>query len=238
MLSLPHPLIFIFLIRRGILFSSLPDVSYNLCKSNRNLPDGCNGHSGDMMYTVMDCETTGLPRNWKAPISDLDNWPRMIQIAWARLDQEFHPIESRAFLIRPEGFAIPHEAQRVHGITTERAMAEGKPLGTALSEFADAVGQSKVIVAHNLRFDESVISAEYIRLNRVPPFGDKKRICTMVETAALCRLPGQYGFKWPSLSELHHFLFGTGFEEAHDAGADVAACADCFIELKRRHVFN
>lgn len=190
------------------------------------------------MYIVIDCETTGLPRNWKAPVTDLDNWPRMIQIAWARFDEQSQPIESRSFLIQPDGFTIPQEAQRVHGISTERAMADGKPLFAALSEFSDAVGNSEVIVAHNLRFDETVISAEYLRLNLVPPFGDKKRFCTMVGTTNLCRLPGQFGFKWPSLSELHHFLFGTGFEEAHDAGADVAACADCFLELRRRNFFG
>ena len=190
------------------------------------------------MYIVIDCETTGLPKNWKAPISDLDNWPRMIQIAWARYDEESRPVESRAFLIRPDGFTIPREAQRVHHISTERAMAEGKPLAAALQEFADAVGKSEVIVAHNIRFDESIISAEYLRLKLTPPFGDKKRICTMVGTKDFCRIQGQYGYKWPSLSELHHFLFATGFEEAHDAGADVAACADCFLELRRRRVFN
>ena len=59
----------------------------------------------------------------------------------------------------------------------------------------------------------------------------------MVGTTELCRIPGQFGYKWPSLSELHRFLFGTGYEEAHDAGADVAACADCFLELRRRRIF-
>jgi len=189
------------------------------------------------MYIVFDCETTGLPGNWKAPVTDLDNWPRMVQIAWARFDKDSNPVESLSFLIRPDGFTIPPEAQRVHGISTERAMTDGRPLFEALSEFSDAVGKSEVVVAHNLRFDESVISAEYLRLNLIPPFGGKRRICTMVGTTGLCRLPGQYGYKWPSLTELHRFLFGTGFEEAHDAGADVAACADCFLELRRRRVF-
>jgi DNA polymerase-3 subunit epsilon len=189
------------------------------------------------MYIVIDCETTGLPKNWRSPISDLDNWPRVIQIAWSRYDEASQHIESSAFLIQPDGFTIPREAQRVHGISTERAIAEGKPLGAALSEFAGAVGKSGVIVAHNLRFDESVISAEYLRGNLTPPFGKKKRICTMTGTTDFCRIPGQYGYKWPSLSELHRVLFGTGYEEAHDAGADVAACADCFLELKRRRVF-
>ena len=189
------------------------------------------------MYIVIDCETTGLPKNWRAPISSLDNWPRVVQVAWARYDKETRPLESRAFLVQPDGFTIPKEAQRVHRISTEQAKAEGKPLVTVLQEFADAVGKSEVVVAHNLRFDESVISAEYLRMKFDPPFGDKKRICTMVGTTELCRIPGQFGYKWPSLSELHRFLFGTGYEEAHDAGADVAACADCFLELKRRRVF-
>ncbi|MCX6741278.1 MAG: hypothetical protein NTY61_02675, partial [Candidatus Parcubacteria bacterium] len=34
-------------------------------------------------YLFFDTETTGLPKNWKAPIEDLDNWPRIVQIAWA-----------------------------------------------------------------------------------------------------------------------------------------------------------
>jgi len=190
------------------------------------------------MYIVIDCETTGLPKDWKAPVSDLDNWPRVIQLAWSRYDKESRPVESGMLLVQPEGFAIPKEAQRVHHISTERAAAEGRPLHEVLLRFAAAVGESEVVVAHNLRFDESVISAEFLRMGLVPPFKDKKRICTMTSTTNLCRLPGQYGYKWPSLSELYRVLFGTGYEEAHDAGADVAACADCFLELRRRHVFE
>lgn len=186
------------------------------------------------MYIVIDCETTGLPRNWKAPIEDVANWPRVIQIAWSRYDENMRNTETLSFLIRPEGFAIPPEAQHVHHISTERAAIEGKPLSQALSEFAAAVGKSEVVVAHNLRFDESVISAEYLRLGLAPPFENKKRVCTMLGTTDLCRIPGAYGYKWPSLSELHRALFGREFEEAHDAGADVAACANCFLELKRR----
>ncbi|MEJ2110160.1 MAG: 3'-5' exonuclease [Acidobacteriota bacterium] len=186
------------------------------------------------MYIVIDCETTGLPRNWKAPVSDIDNWPRVIQIAWSRYDKEFQNLEATGFLIQPNGFTIPPEAERVHRISTERALREGKPLEAALADFADAVDLSEVVVAHNLRFDESVLSAEYLRLNRKPPFGDKKRVCTMLGTTDFCRIPGAYGYKWPSLSELHQALFGKPFEEAHDAGADVSACASCFIELKRK----
>lgn len=34
------------------------------------------------MHIVLDCETTGLPRDWKAPAANVDNWPRIVQLAW------------------------------------------------------------------------------------------------------------------------------------------------------------
>jgi DNA polymerase III epsilon subunit-like protein len=190
------------------------------------------------MYLIIDCETTGLPRNWKAPVSDVANWPRTIQIAWSLFDRSDALLESAAHLVRPDGFTIPVDVQRIHGITTERALAEGKSLAVVLHEFGAAARRSEIIVAHNLRFDESVISAEFHRLQLKPPFAGKKRICTMMQSTDLCKIPGTYGYKWPTLSRLHRELFKCGYEEAHDAGADVAACAKCFFELKRRGIIS
>ncbi len=34
------------------------------------------------MFLIFDTETTGLPKNYKAPVTDSDNWPRMVQVAW------------------------------------------------------------------------------------------------------------------------------------------------------------
>jgi DNA polymerase-3 subunit epsilon len=188
------------------------------------------------MYLVLDCETTGLPRNWRAPVSETANWPRVIQIAWSRFDTAGLPIETIIHLVQPEGFTIPDDAQRIHGISTERALIEGKRLLNVLQEFSAAVDKSDVIIAHNVRFDESVISAEYLRIKLKPPFEGKRRVCTMMQGTDLCRIQGPYGYKWPTLSQLHQKLFQSGYEEAHDAGADVAACARCFFELKRRGI--
>lgn len=190
------------------------------------------------MYMIIDCETTGLPLKWKAPISDLGNWPRAIQIAWSLFDESGAPLESEAHIVRPDGFLIPEEVQRIHGITTERALAEGKPISDVLRQFSAAAARARYVIAHNLKFDESVISAEYLRLRLQPPFADKIRVCTMTQSTDFCRIPGQYGYKWPTLSQLHGELFKCGYEEAHDAGADVAACAKCFFELKRRRVIS
>jgi len=77
------------------------------------------------MYLFFDTETTGLPKNWKAPVTDLNNWPRMIQIAWILCDDKGNRIESDDFIIKPENFHIPIDAVRVHGISTETAINEG-----------------------------------------------------------------------------------------------------------------
>jgi DNA polymerase III subunit epsilon len=188
------------------------------------------------MYIIIDCETTGVPRNYKAPISDSSNWPRVVQVAWALYDKDERPLESTVHLVQPDGFKIPPDAQRVHHITTERALAEGKKLKDVLIEFGSAVEKSGVIVAHNIKFDVNVISAEYLRLELQPPFANKKHICTMEMTTSFCRIPGQYGYKWPTLSQLYSILFEKSLEEAHDAGADVAACAKCFFELRHQRV--
>jgi len=188
------------------------------------------------MYLIFDCETTGLPRRWDAPASDLNNWPRVIQVAWLLCNSMDRPLESCAHLIQPEGFIIPSDVQRIHGITTERALAEGKKLVDVLAAYSAAVEKSEILVAHNIKFDEKVLSAEYLRMNLKLPFPNKKRFCTMESTTGVCRIPGSRGYKWPTLSQLYWTLFKDNFENAHDAEMDVAACAKCFFELKRQGI--
>ena len=40
------------------------------------------------MYLIFDTETTGVPHNKTAPLTDLDNWPRLVQIAWQLHDEK------------------------------------------------------------------------------------------------------------------------------------------------------
>src|SRR6056300_1659134 len=89
------------------------------------------------MYLFFDTETSGLPTNWKAPVSDLSNWPRMIQVAWILCSGDGERLESASYIIRPEGFEIPAEASAVHGITTEIALNEGVKLNEVLLKFAE-----------------------------------------------------------------------------------------------------
>lgn len=185
------------------------------------------------MYLFFDTETTGLPRNWKAPVTDLNNWPRMVQLAYLYYDDHGNKISGGDFIIQPEGYTIPLEVSRIHGITTQRAMIEGKPLTGVLQHFQELINESGMLVAHNMSFDEKILGAEFLRKGMPNSIPSKKKICTMHQTTAFCNIPGPYGPKWPKLSELHYKLFRTGFEEAHNAAYDILATARCFWELKR-----
>ena len=185
------------------------------------------------MYLFFDTETTGLPKNWKAPVTDLNNWPRMIQIAWILCDQNGTRIESGDFIIQPEGFTIPSDASRVHGISTEKAIREGEDLEQVLIKFGALADRADYIVAHNISFDEKIVGAEFLRKGVQTDFERKPKLCTMKASTDYCRLPGPYGYKWPKLSELHIKLFGVDFEEAHDASVDINATEKCFWELRK-----
>ncbi|MCZ2444467.1 MAG: 3'-5' exonuclease [Flavobacteriales bacterium] len=185
------------------------------------------------MYLLFDTETSGLPRNWNAPLTDFDNWPRLVQLAYLVYDKQGNCITGSSHIIRPNGFSIPKSASQVHGITTERALREGEPLQDVLNEFQAYISQSEYIVAHNLSFDEAIMGAEFLRMQMNNLLPAKRKICTMNSTTSFCAIPGKYGYKWPTLSELHIRLFNIDFGEAHNAAADIEATARCFWELKR-----
>ncbi len=185
------------------------------------------------MYLFFDTETTGLPRDWNAPVTDLNNWPRMIQIGWILCDNDGNRIESGGCIIQPENYIIPVESSQVHGITTARAMSEGVNLERVLNQFEELIQRSDYIVGHNIGFDEKIIGAEFLRKNIRSSFNNKRRLCTMKLSTDYCKIPGRFGYKWPSLTELHIKLFGEGFEEAHDALADISATERSFWRLRQ-----
>ena len=193
------------------------------------------------MYIIFDTETTGLPRNWNAPITDTSNWPRVIQIAWQVHDDMGRLIENKDFLIRPDGFDIPYDAEKIHGISTELAQQYGDSLEDVLLLFNKALEKADFVVGQNVGFDINVLGCEFVRLDRSSKMAEMPVLDTCTEvTAELCKLPGGRGgrFKLPTLTELHQFLFHVPFSEAHNATADVEATTRCFLELIRLGHFS
>lgn len=193
------------------------------------------------MILIYDTETTGLPRDWKAPLTDSDNWPRLVQLAWQLHDGTGKLISRGNHIVTPVGFTIPYNAAKVHGITTERAQNDGQPLGDVLEAFDRDLAKATYVMGHNIEFDVNIVGAEYHRLAQdLAKLIDKPVIDSKNEATDFCAIPGGRGgqFKWPTLTELHKKLFGEGFGEAHDAAYDVDATARCFFELCRLRVIQ
>jgi DNA polymerase III epsilon subunit-like protein len=194
-----------------------------------------------MQYLFFDTETTGLPKRGANPLVNPEYWPRLVQVAWILCNEDECILDEQSHIIYPDGYEIPDDAARIHGITTGIARKEGRPLADVLNWFSGAVGHSDLVIGHNVEFDRGVIAAEFCRAEQDSGFYSLSYLCTMKKSADFCRIPypsGRKGNKWPKLIELHQFLFSCPFDDAHDALADVRACHRCFFELKRRGVFD
>ena len=193
------------------------------------------------MFLIFDTETTGLPKKWNAPLSDSENWPRCVQIAWQIHDFNGLCIENKSYLIKPEGFTIPYESEKIHGISTSLANSKGEKIKNVLETFLKSISQCKYICGHNVKFDINIIGAELFRIGHENKIGQLPIIDTCSEiTAEITTLSGGRGgkFKFPTLSELYINLFNENFIEAHNASADVEATSRCLIELFRKNIFR
>lgn len=190
-----------------------------------------------MKILFFDTETTGLPLNYKAKIEDLDNWPRVVQLGFRFHADEEH-FTDYEFIIKPDGWEIPAKAAEIHGITTERALAEGIAIKNALDVLGKWINMADLVVGHNVSFDRKVLGAEFLRAGMPDLFHGKPRFCTMMSTTKFCNLPGKYGAKWPKLEELASALFTEPTSGLHSALEDVRLTAKCFYRLRSLDVIT
>ncbi len=185
---------------------------------------GCDSQSN--MNLILDTETTGV-----TPTA------RIVSLSWALYDDAEVEVASAHHVIFPDGFTIPPEAAAVHGITTADARRTGIPIGEALTGLAQDITRHApaLFIGHNVAFDRPRVLREFSLLRMAENLSRLPTYCTMQNTVQVCRIPRYNGgYKWPKLEELHVHLFGRGLTQAHDARADVLACARCFFELRRR----
>jgi len=192
------------------------------------------------MYLTFDSETTGLPKNFKAPISDSENWPRLVQLAWQINDKEGKLINNKSFLVKPDNFTIPYNSEKVHGISTKIALKKGIDLIIVLKDFEKDIKKCKYIIGHNINFDKNILGAEFYRKNIESDLLNKISIDTGHISKQYCNLKGGFGggLKMPKLIELYEILFGKKFSDAHDAAYDVNATAKSFFYLLKKEVYS
>lgn len=199
------------------------------------------------MILFFDTETNGLPKDPKGDMFNLQNWPRVISLAWLLSDPAGETISQGERLIMPDAWEIPKEKFWLdHGFTTENSKKNGVWLRQALTEFLADQAKCDLMVAHNIAFDYPVLGAEMLRYKMRGKRVEK--ICTMETTINFCCIPfeGQRAymsrkegrFKWPTLAELYKVLFKKDFEGAHSAGGDVRALKECFFELLKRKIIE
>ncbi len=184
-------------------------------------------------YLFFDTETTGIPDDWNAPISNFANWPRLVQLAWLLYDSKGKLISKNEKVIKPAGFSIPRDASDVHDITTDYALKYGTDIEEVLLNFEVQCSKSKYLIAHNINFDSKVMGSEFLRTFYRNPISKLELLCTMESSTSFCKIEGVYGYKWPKLSELHIKLFGVDFAGTHNALADTEATARCFWKLRK-----
>ena len=206
-----------------------------------------------MDVLVFDTETTGLP-NFKIP-SDNPSQPHICQLAALLIGQDedgkWQTLREMNRLILPTDWTIPDEVAALHGISTDRATAEGIPIAAAMNEFFDLLDRAGMRVSHNLTFDDRLLRIELLRLGWSRDQIDDwktwtKTCCTMRLSSAIMKMEPREkmvaaGFhnknNPPKLTEAFRFFFGRDIEGAHDAMVDTRATANIFTKLvKEGHI--
>ncbi len=188
-----------------------------------------------MNIIVFDTETTGLP-DYKQP-SEMPHQPHIVELAALLYDDTTGElVEQLHAIIRPDGWIIPDDVAEIHGITTERAMDEGRPEAEVLAEFLELHSRCSLRVAHNEDFDQRIVRiaikryADPDQCNAdaiADAFKAAPKYCTM-KTDAKTR-----GIKWPKLAEAYKHYTGKELEGAHGALADAMACAEVYFAITK-----
>jgi len=187
------------------------------------------------MILFFDTETSGMIKR-DLP-EDHPSQPRLVQLGALLTEHDLRPRAEIAMIVESEGVSFDRRAVEVHGITEEIADRCGLPMLVVLATFSNLCRRASLVVAHNLAFDAEVMACQFKRAARPNPleFPELRFECTMKASTPILKLPGNYGdYKWPSLDEAHRFFLGEGVEGAHDALADVRACARIWKALRAR----
>jgi DNA polymerase-3 subunit epsilon len=180
------------------------------------------------MLLFFDTETTGLPVD-RNDFKNRNN-PRLVSLCYILVDEDLLEKENFYSVIKPDGFSIPAESSKVHGITTEMAYATGLPIKEVLNRFLNATHSADALVAHNLDFDLLTLRGECYRYG-MRGKKIKNHICTMKASTNLCKLPGKYkDYKYPKLEEACSILMNYHFN-AHNALDDTRACIELYKYL-------
>lgn len=176
------------------------------------------------MAVIFDTETTGFITSVDAP---LHTQPKIIELFALKVNDQTLEIEGELEMLMDPKQALDEEIIKVTGLKDEDLKGKGEfPAHyKAISDFW--FGQ-RFSVGHNVTFDCDMLEVELRRIGKANRFPwSPNRICT-VEASE------HYMGRRLKLIDLHAYLFGEGFEQAHRARNDVMATYRCVKEMVRR----
>lgn len=180
-----------------------------------------------MKLLIFDTETTGLPKSRNPAKDGPNNWPHIVSISWVILNTDSNTIEKQEnHIITPMNWVIPPDSTAIHGITNEYAKTHGQPLSDIMQRFQNETYEG--IVAHNIDFDINVVINAILwdlkaDLRQFPTI-----FCTMRLSRNICKIEGNWGFKFPKLKELYFHTFNRMPDESrlHGSLYDVLILTD------------
>ncbi|HEY9367888.1 3'-5' exonuclease [Streptomyces sp.] len=137
------------------------------------------------------------------------------------------PTDSRTWLADP-GIEIPDGAAKVHGITTEKARAEGRPAADVIAELvtalASAARDGEPIVAMNAAYDLTLLDRECARHGVKSLWDYTDAIPLVVDPRVLDKRVDRFRRGGRTLTDLTKH-YRVPLDGAHTADADaIAAC--------------
>jgi len=181
----------------------------------------------DEVYLIIDIETTGLPQK----SASITKYPEIIQISWVLTNKKGVILKKNSFIIDTP-FMRNNNSFEFLNIDFEVARKVKYSLTHALKKLTEDIKICDYVVAHNIEFDIEILGHYFIKVYGANPFSNKKMICTMKSTVNFCKIPNNYGYKHPKLSELYFKLFGYQVKNSHNAEVDVLHTLKCFKKLK------
>lgn len=211
-----------------------------------------------MKIIIFDTETTGLPKSRQSLVTNTEEWPHIVQFSYIIYELTTNQIEvvSDHIIKLEEDINIPEESSKIHGITKEISNEKGVSIKEVIDRFIVDLSDCELLIAHNLEFDMNVLIVELIRMNRYAELLEDnvsinfnntayekiiniKKYCTMKETEKKCNIKavsqtGKEYTKYPTLGELHYYLFRSYPKNLHNSLNDILICLRCFYMLQKK----
>lgn len=177
-----------------------------------------------MIALFFDTETTGFKHG--------DFMPEIVQIGAILQNTDTKRVLAEINLICNPENPIPQEVSEIHGITDEVAKAYGVPQEAAESLFGLLAMQADEVVAHNIQFDMGILRDRWTMVHAV--LAPKTQFCTMRNLSGFADIPRKHAGRneYTKLAHAYKYFFGSDFENAHDAMADVRACRDVYFKIR------